>query len=183
MSPFPHLETECLLLRQLTEADLGRIVALAGAEAVAATTLNIPHPYAKADARHWLGLARQGFARQDAYIFGIERQESGEFIGGIGLSLTAPHRRAEAGYWLGQPYWNRGYGTEALGALLRFGFETLALHKITSSHYAINPASGKVMTKNGLVKEGELAAHILKNGQWHDLWVYGLLRAAYAPPR
>lgn len=70
--------------------------------------------------------------------------------------------------------------TEALAALLRFGFEVLKLHKIYATHSASNIASGRVMLKNGMVKEGELVQHTKRDGHYHDLWQYRLTRAEYA---
>jgi len=126
---FPQLTTPRLLLRAFTEADIPGLMALAGNYEVARHTLNIPHPYTEADARHWLHLTQQGHAQGTAHAFALELRATGEFIGGIGLTREPRFDRAEAGYWLGQPYWGRGLATEALAALLRFGFEELKLNK------------------------------------------------------
>jgi RimJ/RimL family protein N-acetyltransferase len=179
---FPCLSTPRLLLRAFAEADVAGLVALAGNYEVAKNTLNIPHPYTEADAQHWLHLTRQGFEQQRAYAFALELRATGEFIGGIGLTLAPRCHRAEAGYWLGQPYWGQGLATEALAALLRFGFEELKLNKIHATHHADNPASGRVMLKNGMVKEGELAQHACRDGRYHDLWQYRLTSQEYARP-
>jgi ribosomal-protein-alanine N-acetyltransferase len=178
----PQLTTPRLLLRTFAEADIPGLIALAGNYEVAKNTLNIPHSYTEADARHWLHLTRQGFEQQRAYAFALELRAIGEFIGGMGLTLEPRCNRAEAGYWLGQPYWGRGLATEALAALaalLRFGFEELKLNKIHATHHADNPASGRVMLKNGMVKEGELAQHARRDGHYHDLWQYRLTSQEY----
>jgi ribosomal-protein-alanine N-acetyltransferase len=177
---FPTLTTSRLLLRAFTEADIPGLIALAGNYEVAKNTLNIPHPYTEADARHWLHLTRQGRAQRTAYAFALELRATGDFIGGIGLTLEPRFDRAEAGYWLGQPYWGRGLATEALTALLRFGFEVLKLNKIYATHHAENLASGGVMRKNDMVKEGELAQHVKRDGHHHDLHQYRLTRSEYA---
>lgn len=129
-TPFPQLETPRLRLRAFAPADVPYLVALAGNYEVARNTLNIPHPYREADARHWVQATQENYAQQTGYAFAIELRVTGEFIGGIGLTLERRFDRAEAGYWLGQPYWGRGLASEALGALLRFGFEELRLNKI-----------------------------------------------------
>lgn len=178
-TPFPQLETPRLRLRAFAPADVPYLVALAGNYEVARNTLNIPHPYREADARHWVQATQENYAQQTGYAFAIELRVTGEFIGGIGLTLERRFDRAEAGYWLGQPYWGRGLASEALGALLRFGFEELRLNKIYATHLASNPASGRVMLKNGMVKEGELVQHTRRDGQYHDLWQYRLTRAEY----
>jgi RimJ/RimL family protein N-acetyltransferase len=176
----PHLTTPRLLLRAFAEADIPGLIALAGNYEVAKNTLNIPHPYTDADARHWLHLTRQGRAQGTAYAFALELRATGEFIGGIGLTLEPRFDRAEAGYWLGQPYWGRGLATEALAALLHFGFKTLELNKIYATHHTRNLASGSVMQKNGMVKEGELRQHVKRDGQYHDLHQYRLTGSEYA---
>ncbi len=177
---FPRLTTPRLLLRAFAEADIPNLIALASNYEVAKNTLNIPHPYTEADARHWLHLTRQGFEHRRAYAFALELRAAGEFIGGIGLTLEPRCHRAEAGYWLGQPYWGRGLATEALAVLLRFGFEELKLNKIHATHHADNPASGRVMLKNGMLKEGELVQHTRRDGRYHDLWQYRLTSQEYA---
>ncbi len=177
---FPRLTTPRLLLRAFAEADVPRLISLAGDYEVARNTLNIPHPYTQADAQHWLRLTQQGYAQHTAYAFELELRATGEFIGGMGLTLEARFDRAEVGYWLGQLYWGLGLATEALAAVLRFGFEELNLNKIYATHIAENPASGRVMLKNGMVKEGELVQHTKRDGRYHDLWQYRLTRQEYA---
>ena len=84
------------------------------------------------------------------------------------------------GYWLAEPYWNQGYTSEAAAALLQYGFNTLGLHKILATHLVENPASGKVMIKNGMIKEGELKDHAKKNGVYRSLIQYRLTKEEYA---
>lgn len=174
------LTTPHLRLRAFTLADVPRLVALAGNYEVAKNTLNIPHPYHEEDGQRWVQLTQENYQQQTGYAFAIDLKATGELVGGIGLTLAPRFDRAEAGYWLGQDYWGQGLASEALAALLRFGFEELKLHKIYATHIASNLASGRVMLKNGMVKEGELAQHTKRDGHYHDLWQYRLLRTEYA---
>jgi ribosomal-protein-alanine N-acetyltransferase len=176
----PTLHTPRLLLRAFALPDVPHLVALAGDYEVARNTLNIPHPYHEEDARRWVQVTQENVAQQTGYAFAVELKATGDFIGGIGLTVDQRFARAEAGYWLGRPYWGQGLGSEALAALLHFGFGELALNKIYATHIACNPASGQVMLKNGMVKEGELVQHTRRDGQYHDLWQYRLTRAEYA---
>ncbi len=182
LADFPRFTTPRLLLRAFAEVNVPGLIALAGNYEVAKNTLNIPHPYTEADARQWLHLTRQGFEQQRAYAFALKLRATGEFIGGIGLTLELRCNRAEAGYWLGQPYWGQGLATEALAALLYFGFEELKLNKIHATHHAENLASGGVMRKNRMIKEGELVQHTRRDGRYHDLWQYRLTSQEYAQP-
>jgi len=111
---FPQLSTPRLHLRAFALADVPRLVTLAGNYEVARNTLNIPHPYSEADAHRWVQLTRENYQQQTGYAFALALQSSGEFIGGIGLTLERRFDRAEAGYWLGQPYWGQGLASEAL---------------------------------------------------------------------
>lgn len=177
---FPQLTTSRLVLRAFALADVPRLIALAGEYEVAKNTLNIPHPYGEEDAYRWVRLTQENYEQQTGYAFALALRSSGEFIGGIGLTVERRFDRAEAGYWLGQPYWGQGLASEALAAVLRFGFEELALNKIYATHIAENPASGRVMRKNGMVQEGQLAQHTKRDGRYYDLWQYRLTRAEFA---
>jgi ribosomal-protein-alanine N-acetyltransferase len=176
---FPRLETPRLLLREIAERDLPIIAALANDVDIAGNTLNIPYPYSEADAVAWRALAQQGFRLGSAFTFAIELKWSQNFVGSIGLQLEKRFDRAEVGYWLSKAYWNQGLVTEALAEVLRFGFDMLALNKIFATHLAHNLASGRVMRKNGMLKEGELVQHVKRNEQYHDLWQYRLTHQEY----
>lgn len=176
---FPVLRTPRLLLRAFTLADVPHLVALAGNYEVAKNTLNIPHPYTAADARDWVQRTQENYVQRTGYAFALELAATGTFVGGAGLTVVPHLSRAEAGYWLGQPYWGQGLMSEALAALLSYGFEQLWLNKIYATHIVENPASGRVMLKNGMVKEGELAQHTKRDGRYHDLLQYRLTRAEY----
>ena len=181
MKSFPTLETARLRLRELSTADIPEIVGLLADPAIAEMTLNIPYPYRTSDAVYWLNTAYQGFANHEQYVFGVEQRATGLFVGGIGLTLLSRFDRAEAGYWMGRPFWGQGFATEALQALLHFGFDNLKLHKIIATHLTKNPASGRVMQKAGMRWEAELHQHVKRDGQYFDLVQYQLLREEYPP--
>jgi [ribosomal protein S5]-alanine N-acetyltransferase len=95
--------------------------------------------------------------------------------GGVGLRIEREHSRAELGYWIGLPYWGKGYATEAAKALVQYGFEILGLHRIFACHFARNSASARVLQKVGMRHEGSQRAHIVKWGEFIDLEIYGML--------
>ncbi len=171
----PTIRTARLVLRPFTLADAPRIEELAGAREVAYNTLRIPHPYPKGEAEAWIRTHEQGMAEGN-YTFAID---DGELAGGIGLHVKADFDRAEIGYWLGVPYWGRGYATEAMAAILRFGFEELKLNRIYAGYFSRNAASGRVMGKNGLTREGVLRQHVKKWDEYLDLVYYGILRSEW----
>lgn len=179
MKQFPTLTTSRLSLEEVRTSDIPAIIQYAGDERIARTTLSMPHPYTEKDAILWLNKARQGFETGEHYIFGIRLALTGEFMGGIGLVVNKRFNKAEIGYWIGLPFWNKGYMTEATGALLKFGFEEVGLNKIYAQFLEENPASGKIMIKNGMIKEAELVDHIQKYGEYKTSIQYRLTRAEY----
>ncbi|PZR28933.1 MAG: N-acetyltransferase [Citrobacter freundii] len=179
MERFPSIETERLLLNRLTAEDVPAITQFADNPNIASRTLNLPHPYAEKDALFWISMAEHGFKSGSNFIFAIRLRKTGGFIGGMGLAPEPEFSRAEIGYWLAEPFWNQGFATEALAAMIRFGFEQLQLNKLCASHFKTNPASGRVMEKCGMIKEGELKEHVKKKDVYHDMVVYGLTRKDY----
>jgi len=145
MKTFPTLHTARLTLGQLEVSDIPTITAYASNPNISKMLRTMPYPYAEKDAIFWLNKARTEFERETAYIFRIGLRARGEFIGGIGLHLKKEHQKAVIGYWIGEPFWGKGYMTEALKAVLTFGFESLNLNKIQAVHKELNPQSGKVM--------------------------------------
>lgn len=168
----PIVQTRRLELRRFTEADIPELVPLIGARQVAANTLRIPHPYTTEDAKEFLAVST---TRLD-FSFAIVLRSPGRLIGGVGLHPDGQHQRAELGYWIGVPYWRRGYATEAAQAVVRYGFDELKLNRIFASHFRQNPASGRVLKKIGMRHEGRLRQHVLKWGQFMDVEIYSILR-------
>ena len=170
----PVLRTPRLVLRPFALSDAARVAELAGDREVAATTLRIPHPYDAHMAEEWIADHRTAYEDGRLATFAITTA-AGVLIGSIGLSLHSDHARGEMGYWIGKPYWGQGYATEAASAVLRFGFEALALHRIHAHHMTANPASGTVLKRLGMHHEGTLRHHTLKWGEFHDIECYGIL--------
>jgi RimJ/RimL family protein N-acetyltransferase len=171
------LQTQRLTLRPYSPADIPALVPLIGAREVAATTLRIPHPYTEEIAREFIALAERDQSSGQCARCAIIIRESAALCGGIGLLIEADHCRAELGYWIGVPYWGKGYATEAAMEMVKYGFETLGLQRIFASYVPRNIASGNVLRKIGMRHEGYLRSHILKWGEFLDLEMYGMLAA------
>ena len=179
MGEHPTFETERLILRPFRLDDAPELQRLIGDRDIAATTLNIPHPYENGMAEEWIGKHQERFDKGEGVSFAITHREEGFFIGGMGLHINKEHENAELGYWVGKPYWNKGYCTEAAQAVVRYGFEVLGLNRIHVAHMRRNPASGKVMQKIGMKHEGCSRQHIKKWGKFEDIESYGILRGEY----
>lgn len=171
---FPTLITERLRLRELCEDDIPKIVEYANNPKIAEMTLNIPYPYQEKDAKWWIDVAKKGFANSDHFIFAICPKSTNTFIGGIGLEIDKPPKSAELGFWIGEPFWNQGYMTEAVLKVLSFGFEERDLNEIRATHFINNPASGRVMQKCGMTKEGEFKEHVKKGDEYKSVVKYSL---------
>jgi RimJ/RimL family protein N-acetyltransferase len=179
----PKIETDRLLLKFFELKDAERIRELAGDKDVSDTTLNIPYPYERGMAEEWISTREIKFESGESVHFAIILKSTQELIGAIGLVIDKGFNRGELGYWIGKAYWNRGYATEGSRAVLEYGFNQLLLHKITASHFARNPSSGKVLCKIGMKKEGSLKKHVIKGNAYEDLVVYGLLRKEWEKGR
>lgn len=171
----PTLHTDRLLLRPFTAEDAPRLQELAGAEEVASNTLRIPHPYEDGMAEAWIAGHGAAWEERDSLTLAVTTEADG-LVGTIGLDLAPQHRRAELGYWIGVPYWGRGYATEAVVVVLDHGFTQLGLERIHACHYLRNPASGRVLEKAGMRHEGTLRSHVVRFGRREDLECRGILR-------
>jgi RimJ/RimL family protein N-acetyltransferase len=165
------------LLRPFAASDAPAVQLLAGEREIAANTLSIPHPYLPGMAESWIATHETMRAEGKKVSFAITLAQERTLIGAIGLEIAAEHRRAELGYWIGKPYWGRGYATEAARAVVDYGFKSLGLQRIHAGHFSRNPASGRVLAKIGMRKEGTLRSHIEKWGTFVDVEFYGILRS------
>ena len=176
----PILNSEHLLLRPFSLEDAGEVQRLAGDPAIAATTLNIPHPYKDGLAEGWIGNQPMAYMAGESATWAICFRESAGLIGAIGIILRAQDSRGELGYWIAREQWGKGYCTEAARALLEFLFRERGLNRVHATHFLSNPASGRVMQKLGMTREGLLRQHARKGDAWLDLVVYGILREEWS---
>lgn len=179
MAKQPELTTGRLLLRPFTLADAPSTQQLAGDRDIASTTLTIPHPYEDGMAEEWINTHQEQFEQNESATFAIVRLKDDGLIGAISLSINQQHEHAELGYWIGKPYWNNGYCTEAAETVLHYGFTVLGLNRIYARHLSRNPSSGRVMEKIGIKYEGCLRQHVRKWGVFEDLKTYAILKSEY----
>jgi RimJ/RimL family protein N-acetyltransferase len=183
MSSQPILETERLILRQFQQIDADTVEKLAGDIRIASTTLNVPHPYPKGGALEWITTHESKYLEGKGVVYAISLKKSSELIGCISLMILKEHNQAELGYWVGVPYWNKGYCTEAGKAVLKYGFETIGLNRIHACYISRNPASGRVMENLGMRHEGTRRQHIRKWDVYEDLELKGILRSDWEKQR
>ncbi len=172
--PESTLTTARLVLRPFTPADAPAVQRLAAAAEVAATTATIPHPYPEGAAAAWIAGHEAARAEGRSLDWAITTAADG-VVGAIALRPSLAHLNAELGYWIGVPYWRRGYASEAAAALVRHGLRGLLLKRIHAHHMSANPVSGRVLLAAGLRWEGRLRSHFRRDGRFHDVELWGIV--------
>lgn len=133
-----------------------------------------PHPYTVAHAHAFI--ERQQLPERTERVFAIE--VDGQFAGATGVHpLTDVYSRgAELGYWLGAPFHGRGVATTAVAAMTTFAFEVMKLERLQANVFEWNPASARVLEKNGFVREAVQRKSVFKDGQLIDAFLYARLK-------
>ena len=163
-----------VVLRRFVAADAPRVELLAGDRRVADMTALIPHPYPEGAALGWIATHDTAAASGKEYTYAVTEQD-GLLVGAVGLRPD-PGERETIGYWIGWPYWGRGYATSAAQAIIALGFGLIDLGAITASHLARN-AAGRVMEKCGMTPlRTERREH---RGALEDFCVRAITREAW----
>lgn len=181
-SAFPVLHTRRLRLRQLVEADAAAVMTFRGDYEV--TRYNIGAAYTDIEQAHGMIVGVQ--ADYDAHYtlrWGLALPETDQIIGQIGYNHWDRHdERASIGFDLARAYWRRGLMSEALHAVIQFGFSDMGLNRIEADASALNVASQALLLKVGFVLEGRQREQYVEDGAYHDLLLFGLLKREYQPP-
>ena len=176
-----NIETERLLLRKFKSDDAGQVF-----NNWAKDPDNVKYLTWKAhekigDTLDIINKWIDGYKNKDFYRWCITLKETGEVIGGIDVVDIIEFRSTcEIGYVLSKKYWNNGFMTEALRAVINYLFGSVGFNRIQLLHLVDNPASGKVMIKCGMKCEGILRQYGIKNtGEYSDTAIYSILRREY----
>ena len=172
----PVLETRDLILRPLCRRDAKDIFAYSSDPEVARYVLWEPHR-SIAETRDYLRYIRILYRQGAPSSWAIVLKSDGPVIGTIGFMwYSAENQSAEVGYSLSRAYWNRGYATQALSAVVRSAFDRLPLYRIEAQHDLRNPASGRVMEKCGFTREGIMRGRLLNKGEHIDVALFAILK-------
>lgn len=155
-------------LRGFIKSDSMRMAELANNEKISRNlTDGFPYPYTLQHAEEFIGR----FMDQDPVtIFAIEYK--GDYVGNIGLVKgTDIHRKtAEIGYFIGEPYWNKGIVTAAVNLVTEYGFKNLDIVRIHTGIFEFNQASQRVLEKCGFIKEGVFQKSVFKQDKlWNEV--------------
>ncbi|MFC6269638.1 GNAT family N-acetyltransferase [Frigoriflavimonas asaccharolytica] len=171
------IETSRLLLNFPTKNDLESFLfEINSTDAYSKNLFSISYPFSAEQTNNWFEKCQEGNRNGLSIRFAIREKEVGKLFGIIGIHINKEHQKAELGYWLGKNYWGKGYISEGLTAVIKFGFEELELNKIVATHFLFNPASGKAMQNAGMKLEGLQLQEYLQDGQFLDVKKYYILK-------
>lgn len=164
-------------LRPLRQTDAKRMAQHANNEKISCNLRDgFPHPYTMADAESFLSK----FSNQDpTYFFAIEYM--GEYAGNISLvpCQDVYRQSAEIGFFIGEPYWNKGIVTEAVTMITEYGFKELGIVRIHTGIFEYNAASMRVLEKCGFTKEGVFVKSVTKQGKLWDEMRYAKINPEF----
>lgn len=170
------IATERVTIRRMTMRDVGDIFEYSKDPEVARHVLWDAHRTI-GETRSYVRYTLRKYRMGEPASLAICLNATGKVIGTIGFMwYQSDHASAEVGYSLSRDYWNCGLMTEALGALIQFAFTELMLHRIEAQHELQNPASGAVMRKVGMQREGTLRGRLFNKGKYVDVELYAILR-------
>jgi RimJ/RimL family protein N-acetyltransferase len=155
-----------VVLRELRKDDIQKLVDYANNEKVSINLRDgFPSPYTVADATKFIDMAN---SQNPKTIFAIDYQ--GNYVGNISLSLgTDVYRKsAEIGYFIGEPFWNKGIMTKAVNLITDYGFEQLGIIRIYTGIFEYNKSSQRVLEKCGFIKKAVFQKAICKNDKIYD---------------
>ena len=172
-------EGELVRLRAVEERDIPVISAAFNDPDVLAFLDAVTFPQSDEGTRAWW---EGGRSDPTKVAFAIETL-AGELLGGCGLEqINRRHRAATLGIWLGKPHWGKGYGTDAVRTLARFGFREMNLHRITLHVHELNLRGKRAYEKVGFKEEGRRRDGHFVDGRHVDLIVMGLLAGELVEP-
>lgn len=175
-SPFPDMETERLLLRNMSHSDVDDVLEM---RSNPVTMQYIPRPLAKTkeDAIMVIDMLTGFTASNEKLNWGVVEKLTGKLIGIFGyVAFNTFSHRGEVGYVLNQKYEGKGFATEALLPILDYAFDKIGLHSIEAVIRAENKVSMKLIEKFGFTKDAYFKDYINHNGTFFDAVVYSLVR-------
>ena len=173
---FPVLETESLILREITKDDTDAIFACFSNEEVT-RFYGLERMERVEQAEEMIDFFIKSYNEKRGVRWGMERKGTKGIIGTVGFNSWLPnHRRAEIGYEIHPEHWRKGYTAEAVSKVLSYGFIEMELTRIGAIVFLGNEASNKLLMKLGFQKEGILRNYMYQNGKAYDTNVYALLK-------
>ncbi len=176
-----QLSTERLLFREFTQKDSNSIHLYTCDEDV--TRFMDWGPYTAYETEDFVKkcIAYQHDNPRLTFIFAVCRIPSEEPIGHIGIQIEdQKDLRANIGYVFARTHWGKGYGSEAVHAILKFGFQELKMHRISATVVPENKASIKILTKLGMIQEGKFRQNKFVRGEFRDNLIFAILNSEFS---
>ena len=175
---FPLLETKRLVLRQMRPGDAEAIFRIYGDEEVMRYRDVLPFTRPE-EAQQFLEGVHARYQQGEEMHWAITLKGEDSLIGSCGYSWYLGRQFGAIGYDLARLYWKQGIMTEAIEALLRFGFEVRNLHRIEARVRRGNEASMRLLRRLGFQEEGLLRECLFLNNSFYDVKVFSLLKSEY----
>ncbi|PXV62059.1 ribosomal-protein-alanine N-acetyltransferase [Dysgonomonas alginatilytica] len=172
---FPLLHTERLSLIEIKQDHLNDLFQIFSNPEVTRFYNLLPFKEPK-DAQKFIDWYQSRFTEGLAIRWGIALKGEQSIIGTIGFNNYTKHHRANIGYDLQKEYWNNGYITEALKAIISYGFKELEINRIEAEVMSGNESSEKALHKMNFTKEGVLREWMFWNSKYYDMIMYSLLK-------
>ncbi|MBX9969730.1 GNAT family N-acetyltransferase [Priestia aryabhattai] len=173
---FPIIKTKRLILREIATEDADNILKYLSDKEVMKHYGLEPFTTVE-DALNEIVWYKSILNKRSGIRWGITLKEQGDIIGSCGfLNRVHDHYRTEIGYELAKDYWGNGIASEALGAVIKYGFTHFNLRRIEALIEPANAASQKLIKKHGFIKEGLLRSYEFTCGKFDDLYMYSLLK-------
>ena len=175
---FPELETERLRLRRIIGRDIDKVYAgLSDERVVRHYAVSFSSWEATQEQMDWFDKL---WTTRTGIWWAITEKGQTDLAGSCGFNnYSAQHRRAELGYWLLPEHWGKGWATEALRAILAYGFDEMKLHRVEAFVEGGNERSNHLLERLGFQHEGTLKECEWKNGRFIDILIFSLLRKMY----
>ncbi|HIA14175.1 MAG TPA: N-acetyltransferase [Nitrospirales bacterium] len=155
---FGLIVTERLQLKRIVHSDAAHIAELLTDDReTIQMTEDLPDPCTLETANEWVRLR----LKPGENVFAIQRYETGDFMGCVGIKQDGAV--VNLGYWIGRPYWNNGYATEAAWSVVR-NARTLGITEVQSEVFVENTASARVLEKLGFQNVGQIEKDIPQRG-------------------
>lgn len=168
------MRVDGIILDSLTREDIPALATIANNRKIWKNVRDrFPSPYKMEDTEQFIELHTQS-SKESTFAIRFDRTLCG--VCGIHSMEDVYRHTAEIGYWLGEPYWGKGIASAAVQILVRLGFQEMGLMRIQAAVFNYNPASMRVLEKNGFQLEGIMKKKVFKDGKFHDEHLYSLIK-------
>lgn len=167
------VQLDRLIFRHLRESDLLDVADFISDWDVAKQTAAIPHPFTSSHAQNWFHYVQEAWAEGREYVLVVERRSDQKVVGAVGVRVDRRlwGRVGSVGYWIGKPYWGKGYATEAVEGFLQFCERELRLKRLRAEVFEDNERSLRVLEKCGFRPQKLRKVNYADRGGKRKIWI------------